>query len=156
MENNLTPSGPDDARVVSGLLEELQADRARLVEKVRAPKWLAPGFGLIAASYVMTPPFPGEGAGGFVLSTALAAGILLVALSYRVTGIKFTRFGVQAWAAFAAAVVGTLALFSVSLGLAASGLVWWIAIPAVVAFVLVCWLASLIFSSLRERLHYVR
>lgn len=156
MENNLVPSGPDDARVVAGLLDELQADRARLVEKVRAPKWLAPGFGLIAASYVMTPAFPGEGAGDFVLSTALVAGILLVVLSYRVTGIKFTRFGVQAWAAFAAAVVGSLALFSVSLGLAASAVLWWIAIPAVVAFVLVFWLASLIFSSMRERLRHVR
>lgn len=156
MENNLTPSGPDDARVVSGLLEELQADRARLVEKVRAPKWLAPGFGLIAASYVMTPAFPGEGAGNFVMVTAPVAGILLVVLSFRVTGIKFTRFGVQAWAAFAAAVLGSLALFSVSLGLAASGLLWWIAVPAVVAFVLVFWLASLIFSSMRERLRHVR
>ena len=156
MENNLTPSWPDDARVVSGLLEELQADRARLVEKVRAPKWLAPGFGFIAASYVMTPAFPGEGAGDFVMVTAPVAGILLVALSYRATGIKFTRFGVQAWLAFAAAVVGSLALFSVSLGLAASGLFWWIAVPAVVAFVLVFWLASLIFSTMRERLHHVR
>ena len=156
MENNVAPSGPDDARVVSGLLEELQADRARLVRKVRAPKWLAPGFGLIAASFVMTPAFPGGGAGGFVLSTALVAGILLVGLSCRVTGIKFTRFGVQAWAAFAAAVVGTLALFSVSLGLAATGLILWIAVPAVVAFVLVFWLASLIFSTMRERLRHVR
>ncbi|MCY7289441.1 MAG: hypothetical protein LH624_14645 [Cryobacterium sp.] len=156
MENNMVPSGQDDARIVAGLLEELQADRARLVEKVRAPKWLAPGFGLIAASYVTTPAFPGEGAGDFVLITALVAGLLLVALSYRITGIKFTRFGVQAWAAFAAAVLGTLALFSVSLGLAATGLIWWIAVPAVVAFVLVCWLASLIFSTMRERLRHVR
>ena len=156
MENNLAPNGPDDARVVSGLLEELQADRARLVEKVRAPKWLAPGFGLIAASYVMTPAFPGEGAGDFVMVTAPVAGILLVALSFRVTGIKFTRFGVHAWAAFAAAVVGSLALFSVSLGLAASGLLWWIAIPVVGAFVLIFWLAGLIFSLMRERLRHVR
>lgn len=156
MENNLAPSGPDDARIVTGLLEELQADRARLVEKVRAPKWLAPGFGLIAASYVMTPAFPGEGARDFVMITAPVAGILLVALSFRVTGIKFTRFGVQAWAAFAAAVAGSLALFSVSLGLVASGLLWWIAIPTVVAFVWVFWLASLIFSSMRERLRHVR
>ncbi len=91
-----------------------------------------------------------------MLITALVAGILLVGLSYRATGIKFTRFGVQAWAAFAAAVLGSLALFSVSLGFAASGLFWWIVIPAVVAFVLVFWLASLIFSSMRERLHHVR
>ena len=152
----MVPSGQDDARIVAGLLEELQADRARLVEKVQAPKWLAPGFGLIAASYVTTPAFPGEGAGDFVLITALVAGLLLVALSYRITGIKFTRFGVQAWAAFAAALLGTLALFSVSLGLAATGLIWWIAVPAVVAFVLVFWLASLIFSTMRERLRHVR
>ena len=156
MENNMVPSGPDDARIVAGLLEELQADRARLVEKVRAPKWLAPGFGLIAASYVMTPTFPGEGAGGFVLITALVAGILMVGLSYRLTGIKVTRFGVQAWVAFASAVLGSLALFSVSLGLAVTGLFWWIAVPAAVAFVWVFWLASLIFSTMRERLHHVR
>ena len=104
----------------------------------------------------MTPVFPGERAGGFVLNTALVAGILLVVLSYRVTGIKFTLFGVQAWAGFAVAVVGGLALFSVSLGLAAIGLIWWIAVPAVVAFVLVFGLASLIFSTMRERLRDVR
>lgn len=152
MENKMPPGEPGELQNVSGILDELQADRDRLVQRFRAPKWLAPGFGLIAAAYVSTPALPGERTNNFVLIAALVIGILLIGNTYRATGIKISRFGVLEWVALAASVLGSLVLFSLSLGLAASGLYWWIAAPAGAAFVMVLLLASVIFSSMRERL----
>jgi hypothetical protein len=156
MENNMVPGESGNSRVVPDIFDELEADRARLVQHFRAPKWLAPGYGLIAAAYVSIPAFPGEPTRNFVLIAAVIAGFLLVGNAYRATGIKISRFSVREWAAFAVAVLGSLVLHSVSLGLAASGLPWWIAAPACAAFVLVLWLASVMFASMRERLRNVR
>jgi len=152
MENNIIPSESSNSRFVPDIFDDLEADRARLVEHFRAPKWLAPGYGLIAAAYVSIPAFPDEPTGDFVLIAAVIVGFLLVGNAYRATGIKISRFGAREWAAFAAAVLGSLVLHSVSLGLASLGLRWWIAASASAAFVLVLWLTRLIFSSLRERL----
>ena len=142
-------------RLVSQVFDELQSDRERLAEHFRAPKWLAPGFGLIAAAYVATPAFPGGQTDDFVLIVALVACILLVSSYRRATGIKISRFGAREWALFAASVLSSWGLLSVSLGLAAYGFQRWIAAPAFAAFALMTWFASLIFTSMRERLRHV-
>lgn len=147
--------GSGNPRVVSQVFDELQSDRQRLAEHVRAPKWLAPGFGLIAFTYVSTPAFPGERPGNFVLVVALVASILLTGSLQRATGIKISAFGAREYAVYAASVLGVLGLFSVSLGLAAAGLQGWVAATAFAAFALVTWLASVIYSSMRERLRHV-
>lgn len=155
MENNMASDESGNPRLVSQVFEELLSDRERLAEHFRAPKWLAPGFGLIAAAYVSAPAFPGRQADDFVLIVALVACILLVSNYRRATGIKISRFGAREWAVFAASVLGSWGLLSVSLGLAASDLQGWIAAPAFAAFALMTWLASLIYSSMRERLRHV-
>jgi|ERR1035437_2681894 hypothetical protein len=155
MENNMVSDESGNPRLASQVFDELQSDRERLAEHFRAPKWLAPGFGLIAAAYVSTPAFPGRQADDFVLIVALVACILLVSNYRRATGVKISRFGAREWVVFAASVLSSLGLLSVSLGLAAAGLQGWIAAPAFAAFALMTWLASLIYSSMRERLRHV-
>lgn len=155
MENNMASDESGNPRLVSQVFDELQSDRDRLAEHFRAPKWLAPGFGLVAATYVSVPAFPGRQADDFVFIVALVACILLVSNYRRATGIKLSRFGACEWAVFAASVLGLWGLMSVSLGLAAFGLQGWIAAPAFAAFALMTWLSSLIFSSMRERLRHV-
>ena len=155
MENNKVSDESGNPRVLQ-VLDELRSDRERLAEHLRAPKWLAPGFGLIAAAYVSTPAFPGEQIGDVVLVVALGASILLISNYRRATGIKISRFGAREWVMFAASVLSSWVLLSVSLGLAATGLHGWVAAPAFAAFALMTWLASVIFSSMRERLLHAR
>lgn len=152
----MIPGESRGSRFVPDILDELEADRARLVKHFRAPRWLAPGYGLIAAAYVSIPAFPDEPTRNFVLIAAAVVGFLLVGNTYRATGIKISRFGAREWAAFTAAALGSLALHSVSLGLDSLGLRWWIAASASAAFVLTLWLTHVIFSSLRERLRHDR
>lgn len=142
-------------RAASQVFDELQSDRERLAEHLRAPTWLAPGFGIVAAAYVSTPAFSGERTGKVVIGVALVASILMLGNLHRATGIKISRFGAREWALFAASVLSSWGLLSVSLGLAASGLHGWIAAPAFAAFALMTWLASVLYFSMRERLHHV-
>jgi len=156
MENNFGPIRSMDPEGAAALLDDVQGDRTRLTQRVRTPKWVGPGFGFIAALYVATPAVPGNWAGSFVLAMALVAVIVMVHLSHRATGVRFSRLGLQAWAAFAAATLGTLALFSVALGFAATNLHWLIIAPACAAFGLSSWLAKVFFSSMRQGLARVR
>jgi hypothetical protein len=153
MENNFASGEPNPRRAAAELLDDLQADQERLAERAEAPRWLAPGFGLIAALYVAAPALPGEPRSNGIVTTCIIIGVVLVYLSSRATGIKFSRFGLRAWLAFAGALVGTLVLFSFSLGLVSLDSHWWVAATAAAAFALVFWLTRLIFSSMREALN---
>jgi hypothetical protein len=152
MENDIASGDPNESRAAADILGELQADRARLAQRTQAPRWLAPGFGVIAGLYVLIPALPGDRPGTGFVTTALVVGIVMVYASRRITGIKFARFGAQAWFALAGAVIGTLALFSVALGLVSLDLHWWVVAPAAAAFGLVMWLTGVIFSSMRKNL----
>jgi CHASE2 domain-containing sensor protein len=82
---------------------------------------------------------------------AIAAAVVLLALLRRSTGIRFRRAGARAVLLVAAALLGCLALFSISLGLVAQGLAWGVAITALAAFGLVTWLSTLAFrAAVRE------
>lgn len=156
MENDIASSDPNESRTAAEILGELQADRARLAQRTRAPRWLAPGFGVIAGLYVLIPGLPGSRPETGFVTTALVVGIVMVYLTRQATGIKFARFGARAWFALAGAVIGTLILYSVALGLVASELQWWVAAPAVAAFGLVFVLIRVIFSSMRKNLDHGR
>jgi hypothetical protein len=156
MENNFSPSDPNESRAAAELLDELQADRERLARRSEAPRWLAPGFGLLAGLYVAGPALPGEPRSGGFVTTAIIVGIVMVFLSSRATGVKFSRFGPRAWVAFAGAVLGGLFFFSVSLGLVSLGLHWWVIVPAAATFALVVWLTRVMSSSMRRNLNRER
>jgi hypothetical protein len=153
VENNFSANDPTAPRVAAELLDELQADRQRLARHAEAPRWLAPGFGLLAGLYVAAPALPGEPRSGGFVTMAIIIGVLLVYLSSRATGVRFSRFGLAGWAAFSGAVVGGLIFFSVSLGLVSLGLHWWVIVPAAATFALVLWLTRAMLASMRRNLN---
>jgi hypothetical protein len=156
MENNFGTDDTDTTRNAADALHALQADRAQLANRMHTPSWFAPSFGFIAGAYVAAPALPGERVSDVVLVVAILAAVVLSSAFYRVTGIRISRYGAREWVLFAAALVGTLMLFSVALGLVAGGLHWWVALPALAAFALVTWLVRVIASSMRERIRDAR
>jgi len=134
----------------NSLLAELAADRATLADRAKPPRWLAPGFGLIAAAYVIGPAL-GEGYRTSIPVLAFIAAVVLVALYYRATGIRISRVGAAGWGILAGALIGSLVLLSVSFGLVSFGLHWWVIVTAVVAFALVTWLATRFTASAVDR-----
>ncbi|GGF04578.1 hypothetical protein [Mycetocola zhadangensis] len=154
MENDFHSVGAERAHA-SELLNELESDRNHLAQRLDRARWLAPAFALIAAAYIATPILPGEGGRSLVLVAAIVASVLLLGEYRRVTGVKLSRFGFVEGALFVAAIVTSLFFFSVSLGLAASGLSWWVLASALAGFVVVAGLVNRITASLRERLRDV-
>lgn len=124
-------------------LEHLHRDRQNLATRLGGQRWLGPGLGLVAAVVVAGPAVPDETWRSIVLVTALVASIALLFRYRRTTGIKLSRVGARAAVIYVAGLGVSLVLLSVSYGLAASGLSWWITASAVTAFVLVTWLVRL-------------
>lgn len=156
MESNRPSGGTDEALHASQQLDDLQADRANLAERWRTPPWLAPGFGLVAAAYVSIPAFANNQARNAVFIAALVASIALVSGYRRVTGIKLTRVGARARTVSALPVIASLILLSVSYGLAAASLHWWITLTALTGFLLVSRLAAMFTAAARDRLRHDR
>jgi hypothetical protein len=155
MENNLPSDRPDQRNAAALLLGSLKFDRAGLTERLRETRWFAPGLGAIAAIFISTPALPESLNRGLVLTSLVMMSIFLV-LGYQwVTGIKLLGFHLREGALFAIAIVATLFFFSVSLGLAASGFLWWIMAPVIAGFVAATGLALLGASSMRGRVSNV-
>jgi hypothetical protein len=157
MESNHDPAeahGAFDAAVQQ--LDSLRTDRANLAERLQSPRWLAPGFGLVAAAYTAIPSFADDQGRRAAFIAALVASIALVSGYRRATGIKLTRVGVRARTLAALAVLASLVLLSVSYGLAAAGLHWWIALSAAAGFALVSRLAAMFTAAARDRLRHGR
>jgi len=154
MENNLADRS-HERNDVTGLLNDLESDRAGLAQRLREPRWFAPALGAIAAFYISTPALPEAFDRGYVLTSLIITSILLALAYQRVTGIKLLRFRVREGALFAMAIVVTLFFFSVSLGLAAGEVPWWIIASAVVGFLSVTGLTLLGAASMRERVRNV-
>lgn len=135
-------------------LEHLRTDRQNLATRLSEPRWLGPGLGLVAAAVVASPAVPDDTWRDTVLVTALAASIALLSRYHRTTGIKLSRVGARAAALYGGALGVSLVLLSVSYGLAAGGLPWWITASAVTAFVLVTWLARLFVAAVGDHMSH--
>ncbi len=81
----------------------------------------------------------------------LAATLVMLYAYRRTTGIKLSRLGVRAVVIFLCATGATLFMLSVSYGLAASSLTWWVAAPTLITFVVVTWFAKMFISAAGER-----
>lgn len=138
------------------LLDELNADRADLAERMRAPRWFAPAFGAVAALYAAMPSIPNEGGRDFIFIGTIVASVILASAYYRTTGVKASRFGARGWFLCGAGLLGILVCLSVSYGLAAFGLYWWIVLPALAAFAWATIIVTLITSTLRQRVRDAR
>ncbi|HWR86763.1 MAG TPA: hypothetical protein VN200_12270 [Rhodoglobus sp.] len=136
------------------VLRELDADRAALAARVRTPWWLAAGFGLIAACFVVSPAFDGNRTGVIIASVVLA--VAMIAVYRRSTGVKLPGLGVIPWVVILSATASVLLLFSFSLGLASLDLHGWIAIPTVAAFAIGAGMTVLFTAAARRRMRRVR
>lgn len=155
MENNLSSGRSNQQSDATVLLSDLESDRAGLVERLKKPKLFAPAFGALAAIFIPTPVLPATFNRGFILTSIVITGVLLV-LGYQwVTGIKLLRFRVLEGVLFGIAILTTLLFFSVSLGLASSGHPLWIIASAIAEFLAATGLALLGASAMRERVRDV-
>jgi hypothetical protein len=144
----------DRAHDAAAALDGLHSDREALAARITEPRWHLAGFGAVALAWVAQAATLSPGADYEPPTTswvAIAAAVVLLALLRRSTGIRFRRAGARAVLLVAAALLGCLALFSISLGLVAQGLAWGVAITALAAFGLVTWLSTLAFrAAVRE------
>jgi hypothetical protein len=101
--------------------------------------------------YVATPALPDTINRGFVGTSLVILGVIVTTGYQRATGVKLLRFRAFELLLFAAALLATLFFFSVSLGLAASGLPWWIVASVVASFAVATGLAHLVAASMQRR-----
>jgi hypothetical protein len=102
----------DDRRRASSALRELDADRSRLGEQMRAPAWYGPLCGLLVAALLLTPLVPAGWWAPVPVVLGVAAGLGLRLLYRRAVGV--TTRGVAGPLSTAMAVVmvgGVLALY---------------------------------------------
>ena len=140
----------DRAADAAAALDGLHSDREALAARIPVPRWLLAGFGAIALAWVAQTVTLSPGAGYEPPRTSwllIAAAVVLLVLIRRRTGIRFRGVGLRAVLLVAAALLGCLVLFSISLGLVVQGLGWTVALTAVAAFGLVTWLSTLAFRA---------
>ncbi|PPF69948.1 hypothetical protein C5E16_03270 [Clavibacter michiganensis] len=140
----------DRAADAAAALDGLHSDREALAARIPVPRWHLAGFGAIALAWVAQAVTLSPGAGYEPPRTSwllIAAAVVLLVLIRRRTGIRFRGVGLRAVLLVAAALLGCLVLFSISLGLVVQGLGWAVALTAVAAFGLVTWLSTLAFRA---------
>ncbi|WP_165069604.1 hypothetical protein [Marisediminicola senii] len=153
MEND-SPIRPS-AREAAASLDDLAADRAAVADAVRVPRGLMAAFGGVAAYWVAGAASATPGVNYEPPTTgwlALVVALVIAHLVHREVGIRFRTMGAKAYGALAAIVLSCLALFSVSLGLVASGLTWAVVLTSLAAFALTTWLAGVAYRSALEQL----
>jgi hypothetical protein len=134
------------------------SDRQALVAAVQVPKTLLAAFGGVAAWWVAAAATanPGDNyeppTSGWL---GLAAVLVIIHLIRRETGIQLRRMGARAGMAVIAILAACLALYSISLGLVSFGARWAVALTSVAAFVLVTWLAGVVYRSALDQLRRV-
>lgn len=136
------------------LLEELRSDRQAMATRLSGPRWLASGFGVMAAAYVATAAMPSAAWRDAVFVAAVAATLLMLSAYRRTTGIKLSRIGARAVVILLCATGVTLLMLSVSYGLAASGLNWWVAASTLVTFIAVTWFAKLFIAAASKHVRH--
>lgn len=132
MENHLHSTPQDQPRSAAALLADVDSDRSALIQRMNTPRWVAPAVGAIAAVCVASPAAGENQSGNSAL--LIIVGILVVYLYHRATGVKLGSIGWTAWLIYAATLVTSLILLSVSLGLVSFDLYWWVIAPTAAAF----------------------
>ena len=154
MENDF--SGPSKGEAADALAT-LTKDRGTLAQNVNLSWPLFGGYGAVAAWLVTSAATttPGEGyqppIGGWL---ALAAVFVLTYLARRETGVRFRSMGTTGTWAMAGIVVACLVLFSVSLGLVASGIAWAVVFTGIAAFAVTTWLSRVAYHSAVAKLRH--
>ncbi|EXF24693.1 hypothetical protein BG28_04545 [Nesterenkonia sp. AN1] len=154
MERHSADTSPQDA---AQTLETLTDDRERLASAIQVPRALLAAFGCLAAWWVSTAAgtTPGENyeppASGWL---ALVGILVILHLIQRETGLRLRTVGSRAGFAVARIITACLVLFSVSLGLVASGMIWAVALTSLIAFATTAWLAGIAYRSAVDQLRH--
>lgn len=125
-----------------------------MATRLSGPAWLAPGFGLVAATYVATAVIASDPWRDAVFIAAVAATFAMLTAYRKTTGIKLSRLGARATVIPLCAVGVSLLMLSVSYGLVASPFTWWVSVPILVTFLAVTWLAKLLIRAASERVSH--
>lgn len=136
------------------LLEDLRSDRQAMATRLSAPRWLAPGFGAVAAAYVATTAVPSDPWRDAILVAAFAATLVMLSAYRSTTGIKLSRIGARAIVILLGALGVTLFILSVSYGLVAGGLTWWVSASTLITFVVVAWFAKMFIAAAGEHVSH--
>lgn len=140
MENvhsSLAPQSYPDREQAGDALQQLDADRARLADRLAAPAWLYLLFAVLAAGYVATPAVPSDGARSTVVGILLAASILVATGYHRLSGVRLGRVGPGGAWLLGGVLLAVLLLLSTAYGLAASLPPAWVLAPAAASFAVV-------------------
>ncbi|MBO0595776.1 hypothetical protein I2485_13335 [Nesterenkonia sp. E16_7] len=154
MEKHSAGTSPQDA---AQTLNALTDDRERLASAIQVPRALLAAFGGLAAWWVATAAgtTPGENYEPPTSGWLALVGILVTLhLIQRETGLRLRTMGSRAGFAVAGIIAVCLVLFSVSLGLVASGMIWVVALTSLTAFVTTTWLAGIAYRSAVDRLRH--
>ena len=152
MENELDgpyPSRPSHDEATDALAM-LEADRHRLADRTHVPWNLLAALGGVGAWWVGAAAFTTPGADyepPTSIWLALGAVFVVLHLTRRETGIRFSTMGASARWAVGGIVATCTLLFSVSLGLVSFGLQWAVALTSLVGFVATTWLAGVAYRS---------
>lgn len=143
--------GPAD---VKQRLEHLRSDRVAMATRLSRARWLPPGIGAVAGAYVAGPLIPNETWRNALLVLTLVATIAMLSAYHRTTGIKPSKVGLRAAMIVAAALGVSLLLLSVSFGLVAGELPWWVTASSAVTFIVVTWLARMFITAASEHISH--
>ncbi len=153
MENNIQAnnagSGGDPVDATR-MLDDLAADRAKLVERMKAPGWLYPAAGLLAAIYIASPAIEADVVRRVVAGVALGGIAFLVWGFQRATGVKVSRAGLPAQWTLVLHVLAVLLLLVVSFVLESLDLTWWIVLASAAGFLLTVVLGKRFHSQYRN------
>jgi hypothetical protein len=137
VQSSAVPQAYPDREQAHEVLRQLDADRARLADRLAAPPWLYLLFAVLAAGYVATPAVPSDGGRSTVVGILLAASVLVAAGYHRLSGVRLGRVGPGGAWLLGGALLAVLLLLSTAYGLAASLPPAWVLAPAVAAFAVV-------------------
>lgn len=130
MASNVDPR--DARRALSGL----DTDRARLAAKVVTPRWYHPVYASILAGLVLSqalPPFY-----GLTVVIVGLIGLIALRIAYdRRYGISFTKVTGRRTRALMFSVIGVLVagMIASRVIVATGASLWWVLVPAAIAFV---------------------
>lgn len=154
MEKHSTEPSPEDA---AQALNTLTGDRERLVSAIQVPRALLAAYGCLAAWWVSSAAgtAPGENYEPPTSGWLALVGILVVTyLIQREIGLRVRTMGTRAGLAVAGIIAVCLVLFSVSLGLVASGMTWAVVLTSLIAFTTTTWLSGIAYRSAWDTLRH--
>lgn len=124
----------DDA---TQMLREMSADGEALASRIQPPRWFFIVLALAGAAWVASPAIQNQIGRTTTTGMAIIVFAVILVSHQRSTGVEIKRMAPSTRFAYILAIVITLVLYSVSLGIVSLTSPWWVIAPAVAEFVLI-------------------